>query len=198
MDSQFALLNAFLSSDPQPPTLSAQRASARDKLGRLSAQQFDELATDVYDELSRRQNTPDHPFLPVSETYHPKRNQARQKLATLPANRFRDLASDVHAEMTRRYPQVSRAIPVPIQPLSPIQLTSPVLLKKGPVTAGSLDNLISDLGNMVMAPTLEATPITESYARKDSEVLRSMDPFQKELEEERRVTLFSLDGCLEK
>jgi hypothetical protein len=171
MDSQFALLNAFLSSDPQPPTLSAQRASARDKLGRLSPQQFDELATDVYDELSRRQNTPDHPFLPVSETFHPKRNQARQKLATLPANRFKDLASDVHAEMVRRYPQLSIKAP----------------LKKAPVTAGSLDNLISDLGNMVMSPSLESTPIADQYLRKDSEI-RVND--YKELEEERRVTIF--------
>lgn len=33
---------------------SVQRASARDKLTRLSVQQFNELSTDVFDEMNRR------------------------------------------------------------------------------------------------------------------------------------------------
>ncbi|CAK9779360.1 hypothetical protein CC85DRAFT_313932 [Cutaneotrichosporon oleaginosum] len=88
------------------------RASAREKLTRLTRLQFLELSTDVYDELMRRlaeeSNNPDNtvaPFLPVRDDFHPKRNQARQKLATLPKNRFKDLASDVFFELCRRYPE---------------------------------------------------------------------------------------------
>ncbi|ORX34709.1 hypothetical protein BD324DRAFT_634585 [Kockovaella imperatae] len=86
------------------------RASARDKLTRLTKLQFQELSTDVYDELQRRLDQEHGPngadaFLPVREDFHPKRNQARQKLATLPRSRFRDLASDVFYELRRRYPE---------------------------------------------------------------------------------------------
>ncbi|KAK8845496.1 hypothetical protein IAR55_006209 [Kwoniella newhampshirensis] len=89
----------------------SSRASAREKLTRLTKLQFQELSTDVYDELMRRMavdaGNPDGnvPFLPVREDFHPKRNQARQKLATLPKNRFKDLASDVYYELRRRYPE---------------------------------------------------------------------------------------------
>ncbi|WWD22449.1 hypothetical protein CI109_106940 [Kwoniella shandongensis] len=89
----------------------SSRASAREKLTRLTKLQFQELSTDVYDELMRRMavdnGNPDGnvPFLPVREDFHPKRNQARQKLATLPKNRFKDLASDVFYELRRRYPE---------------------------------------------------------------------------------------------
>ncbi|KAG9008678.1 component of the polarisome, partial [Tulasnella sp. 427] len=84
------------------------RSSAREKLTRLTRQQFQELSTDVYDELIRRNNnseTNEVPFLPVRDDFHPKRNQARQKLATLPKTRFKDLASDVFFELGRRYPE---------------------------------------------------------------------------------------------
>ncbi|GAA5914239.1 hypothetical protein JCM8208_001532, partial [Rhodotorula glutinis] len=87
------------------------RTNARDKLTRLTRQQFQELSTDVYDELMRRIDdsaTPtagQQPFLAVRPDFHPKRNQARQKLATLPLSRFRDLASDVYFELDRRYPE---------------------------------------------------------------------------------------------
>jgi hypothetical protein len=86
-------------------------------------QQFQELSTDVYDELIRRKNNSSRnegqsylnlsnyllnvnpvPFLPVREDFHPKRNQARQKLATLPQPRFKDLSSDVYYELGRRFP----------------------------------------------------------------------------------------------
>ncbi|WVQ80325.1 hypothetical protein IAT38_002430 [Cryptococcus sp. DSM 104549] len=99
-------LQAWL--DKESPTA---RASAREKLTRLTKLQFQELSTDVYDELMRRlavDNGDDGnsaPFLPVREDFHPKRNQARQKLATLPKNRFKDLASDVFYELRRRYPE---------------------------------------------------------------------------------------------
>ncbi len=107
----------------------SSRASAREKLTRLTKLQFQELSTDVYDELMRRiivdngslegagmfDSAGFHiaelttfliaPFLPVRDDFHPKRNQARQKLATLPKNRFKDLASDVFHELRRRYPE---------------------------------------------------------------------------------------------
>ncbi|XP_006460875.1 hypothetical protein AGABI2DRAFT_221147 [Agaricus bisporus var. bisporus H97] len=81
------------------------RSTARQKLTRLTIQQFHELSTDVYDELVRRQKDDEVPFLPVKEEFHPKRNQARQKLATLPTSRFEDLSSDVYYELARRYPE---------------------------------------------------------------------------------------------
>ncbi|KAF8070406.1 hypothetical protein FPV67DRAFT_1017824 [Lyophyllum atratum] len=81
------------------------RSTARQKLTRLTIQQFHELSTDVYDELVRRQNETEVPFLPLRSDFHPKRNQARQKLATLPTSRFEDLSSDVYFELSRRYPE---------------------------------------------------------------------------------------------
>ena len=78
--------------------------------------QFQELSTDVYDELQRREpvtplppgDTP--PFLPPKPDFHPKRNQARQKLSTLPGDRFRDLATDVFYELERRFPRFSSGL----------------------------------------------------------------------------------------
>lgn len=105
------------------------RASAREKLTRLTRSQFQELSTDVYDELCRRTEAEEKrgstggggnshpglddriPFLPVRNDFHPKRNQARQKLATLPKNRFKDLASDVYYELKRRYPEFTDSSP---------------------------------------------------------------------------------------
>ncbi|KAF2186643.1 cell polarity protein-like protein [Zopfia rhizophila CBS 207.26] len=89
---------------------------AKDKLTRLSAVQFQELSTDVYDESLRREadrkrggpNAPgnDTPkFLLPKNNFHPKRNQARQKLSTLPLERFRQLATDVFYELERRFPR---------------------------------------------------------------------------------------------
>jgi len=97
------------------------RSSARQKLTRLTIQQFQELSMDVYDDLIRRKSNSDKnqvPFLPVRDDFHPKRNQARQKLATLPASRFEDLSSDVYYELVRRYPEFkeepSDALPAPL------------------------------------------------------------------------------------
>lgn len=93
---------------------SQSRTNPRDKLTRLTRQQFQELSTDVYDELCRRiergeqdggEGKGGSPFLLSRDEYHPKRNQARQKLATLPRSRFKDLASDVFFELERRYPE---------------------------------------------------------------------------------------------
>lgn len=88
---------------------------ARDKLLRLSPVQFQELSTDVYDELLRREYDRRNPpnaadlnypqFLLPKPHFHPKRNQARQKLSTLAVKKFRELAGDVLFELERRHPQ---------------------------------------------------------------------------------------------
>lgn len=105
--THFEELNRYLASYLAKEPANS-RSTARQKLTRLTRQQFQELSTDVYDELVRRKNnadTNDIPFLPVRDDFHPKRNQARQKLATLPTSRFKDLSSDVYYELARRYPE---------------------------------------------------------------------------------------------
>lgn len=93
---------------------------ARDKLLRLSPVQFQELSTDVYDELLRREdervaNGPEGDgrsiprFLLPRNNFHPKRNQARQKLSTLAQKKFRELATDVLFELERRFPRFTGA-----------------------------------------------------------------------------------------
>ncbi|KAI0060388.1 hypothetical protein BV25DRAFT_953444 [Artomyces pyxidatus] len=85
------------------------RFAPRQKLVKLTAHQFDELSTDVYDEVLRRKyysNSNPVTCLPERNDFHPKRNQARQKLATLPASRFADLLSDVFYDLGRRYPEL--------------------------------------------------------------------------------------------
>ncbi|KAL1742355.1 hypothetical protein HDZ31DRAFT_43446 [Schizophyllum fasciatum] len=99
-DELSSYLAAYLARSSQD-----SRSTARQKLTRLTIQQFHELSTDVYDELVRRKSEKQVPFLPVREEFHPKRNQARQKLATLPTSRFEDLSSDVYYELARRYPE---------------------------------------------------------------------------------------------
>lgn len=157
----------------------AQRTAARQKLSKLNNLQFHELATDVYDELIRRNVDSHKSFLPLREDFHPRRNQARQKLATLPSTRFKDLASDVYHELKRRYPQVvvveEQIPPVPQHAKSidakahPSQSTN-IVPVKGTISVEnleysddeghignnenmqSLDSLMADLGNMVKTP----------------------------------------------
>jgi hypothetical protein len=82
---------------------------AKNKLAKLSSEQFSELATDVNDEINRRKSKQeDH--LPAVNEYSVKRNQARQKLCTLNDKRFMDLASDVLAEILRRFPEWYRLL----------------------------------------------------------------------------------------
>uniref|UniRef100_A0A1D1XK04 Uncharacterized protein C3G9.05 n=1 Tax=Anthurium amnicola TaxID=1678845 RepID=A0A1D1XK04_9ARAE len=102
----YEALKKFLFKHLAREQANGSRTNAREKLTRLTKVQFQELSTDVYDELTRRlADTNEVPFLPVRDEFHPKRNQARQKLATLPQNRFKDLASDVYYELERRYPE---------------------------------------------------------------------------------------------
>ncbi|KAG9063797.1 component of the polarisome [Linnemannia hyalina] len=92
--------------------VSEQRIAAREKLSRLQQNQLQDLSTDVYDELKRRTDGAQVPFLAVQNDFHPKRNQARQKLATLPQNRFKDLASDVYVQLERQFPTLLEMFPL--------------------------------------------------------------------------------------
>ena len=113
LSQHYSVLKRFLAQSLRDEKGNPRPNKARDKLLRLSPVQFQELSTDVYDELLRRQTAsgkqsngsaqvPDH--LMPKDNFHPKRNQARQKLSTLPATRFRDLATDVFYELERRFP----------------------------------------------------------------------------------------------
>ena len=116
-----AILKRFLGQSLRDEKGNMKPNRARDKLLRLSGIQFQELSTDVYDELLRRQSAQGQrengpggvpPYLLPKDNFHPKRNQARQKLATLPPPRFRDLATDVFYELERRIPHFAgRDIP---------------------------------------------------------------------------------------
>ncbi|KAK4054926.1 component of the polarisome [Microbotryomycetes sp. JL201] len=140
------------------------RNNAREKLTRLTRQQFQELSTDVYDELIRRLEDAagrpgEQPFLSVRNEFHPKRNQARQKLATLPPQRFRDLASDVYFELDRRYPEFSDQGPTPSQ--SPIH--SPTFPRDP--SSSSIPRSDSTSSNL-QQPSSQHAPPTNLAARR--------------------------------
>ncbi|EEB08470.1 GTPase activating protein [Schizosaccharomyces japonicus yFS275] len=103
---QFRFLSRYLEPEfARDPNLVNSRS--REKLQRLSHSQFNELLTDVSDELHRRiNNDPNIPHLPSVDTFHPKRNHARQKMSTLAPLRLRDLCIDVFFELQTRYPAV--------------------------------------------------------------------------------------------
>ncbi|KAI9892545.1 MAG: component of the polarisome [Vezdaea aestivalis] len=116
LSEHYVALKRYLAASLREDKANPRPNRARDKLLRLSAVQFQELSTDVFDELLRRQEVqryqssgapPDQgppQYLLPKDTFHPKRNQARQKLSTLPPPRFRDLATDVYYELERRFP----------------------------------------------------------------------------------------------
>lgn len=117
LSEHYVALKRYLAASLRDEKGNPRPNRARDKLLRLSAVQFQELSTDVFDELQRRQqagrqqipgapNPPPTPdYLLPKDSFHPKRNQARQKLSTLPPTRFRDLATDVFYELERRFPR---------------------------------------------------------------------------------------------
>ncbi|KAL8985745.1 MAG: hypothetical protein Q9205_000642 [Flavoplaca limonia] len=118
LSQHYAILKRYLAQSLRDEKGNPKPNRARDKLLRLSPVQFQELSTDVYDELLRRQsaagpqtNGPGQvpSYLLPKDNFHPKRNQARQKLATLPPPRFRDLATDVFYELERRFPRFTGA-----------------------------------------------------------------------------------------
>lgn len=89
---------------------------AQQKLLGLSKNQFQELATDVYDEMQRRIRTAsvtsplseeEDGFLKEEKEFHPKRNHARKKLSLLPDLRFTDLVYDIWFEIERRNPELA-------------------------------------------------------------------------------------------
>ncbi len=114
LGEHYVALKRFLSQTSRDGKPTPPANKARDKLQRLTAVQFLELSTDVFDELMRRQafsRRPNGPqggvpdYLLPEDSFHPKRNQARQKLASLGPPRFRDLATDVFCELERRIPR---------------------------------------------------------------------------------------------
>lgn len=118
LSEHYVALKRYLAASLRDEKGNPRPNRARDKLLRLSSVQFQELSTDVFDELLRRQQggrrnpnggpPPEGgppPYLLPKDTFHPKRNQARQKLSTLPPPRFRDLATDVFYELERRFPR---------------------------------------------------------------------------------------------
>ncbi|KZT42290.1 hypothetical protein SISSUDRAFT_1125722 [Sistotremastrum suecicum HHB10207 ss-3] len=114
----FRAMNEYLSEDLIKEKKSAQRMNTRQKIGKLTKQQFLELCTDVFDEMIRRTTEEKVPFLSHREGFHPKRNQARQKLSTLPLHRFQDLCSDIHYELERQYFSTTEGTIMPRTPSS--------------------------------------------------------------------------------
>lgn len=116
LSEHYVSLKRFLSATSRDGNPKPAPNKARDKLQRLTAVQFLELSTDVYDELRRREAASRRPpnappgtgppeYLLPEENFHPKRNQARQKLSSVGPARFRDLATDVFCELERRFPR---------------------------------------------------------------------------------------------
>jgi len=86
---------------------SKRQRGAKEKLIKLTNQQFQELSTDVYDELIRRTyNSRDSECLQSQSEFQPKRNEARAKLAALSQPRFRDLSQDIYNEIQRRFSNI--------------------------------------------------------------------------------------------
>lgn len=139
--------------------LTDQKFTAKDKLSKLSPQQFLELSTDVYDEVLRRE-AQNSPFLPVDVQFHPKRNQARQKLATLQMNRFQELSRDVKLEIERRYPDTPSIAVGSFQNLAIKEL-------KEDRNAGSNSSLNS-IGSNHQLPA----NVPNEIARKDGEIAK--------------------------
>lgn len=109
---QYRALTNFLHFTPASED--ERPSNAKDKSRRLSFLQFYELSTDVYDELTRRQQASPPPgrpprsdvppYLPARKDFHTKRNHARARLASLLHPKFRVLVNDVTNEVDRRFP----------------------------------------------------------------------------------------------
>ena len=120
LSEHYRMLKGYLAPYLQSQAPHPQQNRARDKLIRLSSVQFQELSTDVYDEMLRREEDrksggPASPgnstprYLLPRPNFHFKRNQARQKLSTAATDRFRQLATDVFYELERRFPPLQPA-----------------------------------------------------------------------------------------
>lgn len=104
-------MKRFLSAWPDESGI--PRPRVRDKLLRLTHEQFRELSQDVHDELVRRQQHEAQAFdwLPSNPLLHSKRNEARKKLSTLHVVRFQHLVDDIVFEFERRFPNVPLTFP---------------------------------------------------------------------------------------
>ena len=121
-------------------------------LNKLSENQFEELATDIQDEVKRRTSPENIFFLQVRADYHPKRNQARQKLATLPDKRFKSLAIDVMIELEQRFmnENTPNQVPVDVEQISQadVQKTELVTIPSE-VISDPLALLVKDIISLV-------------------------------------------------
>lgn len=150
MSEHFRVLKAYLGPYLNDEKGNPRPSRAKDKLTRLSAVQFQELSTDVYDESIRRETDrkrggPGAPgndtpkYLLPKNNFHPKRNQARQKLSTLPLERFRQLATDVFYELERRFPRFTGGDMHP-RPSSPNGSIASRISNRGPPSRGGTPN----------------------------------------------------------
>ncbi|KAI4704202.1 hypothetical protein J4E81_001267 [Alternaria sp. BMP 2799] len=150
MSEHFRVLKAYLGPYLNDEKGNPRPSRAKDKLTRLSAVQFQELSTDVYDESIRREQDrkrggPGAPgndtpkYLLPKNNFHPKRNQARQKLSTLPLERFRQLATDVFYELERRFPRFTSG-DIPPRSSSPNGSIASRISNRGPPSRGGTPN----------------------------------------------------------
>ncbi|KAF1831376.1 hypothetical protein BDW02DRAFT_56272 [Decorospora gaudefroyi] len=150
MSEHFRVLKAYLGPYLNDEKGNPRPSRAKDKLTRLSAVQFQELSTDVYDEsirreLDRKRGGPGAPgnetpkYLLPKNNFHPKRNQARQKLSTLPLERFRQLATDVFYELERRFPRFTGG-EMPPRSASPAASIASRISNRGPPSRGGTPN----------------------------------------------------------
>jgi predicted nucleic acid-binding Zn-ribbon protein len=150
MSEHFRVLKAYLGPYLNDEKGNPRPSRAKDKLTRLSAVQFQELSTDVYDESIRREEDrkrggPGAPgnqtpkYLLPKNNFHPKRNQARQKLSTLPLERFRQLATDVFYELERRFPRFTGG-EMPPRSSSPAASIASRISNRGPPSRGGTPN----------------------------------------------------------
>ncbi|KAI8928418.1 hypothetical protein BC831DRAFT_503408 [Entophlyctis helioformis] len=135
--SHYALFRDYLG------TFDARSATkaTTDRLTRLPPEQLLDISRDLYDEVNRRVNEPDVPFLPVRPDLLPTRNQARQKMGTLPTPRLKELVAGVMYDMERRFPYLvaeyekgGNRSPQDDKP-SPSSVASPAMTNMPPVQA---------------------------------------------------------------
>ncbi|KAJ1980242.1 component of the polarisome [Dimargaris cristalligena] len=102
-----------------PPGQPMRRPANGGKLYRLQEPQFQVLVTDVYDELTRRTQTPLIPHLIAKNDLNDRRNQARAKLCTLSESKFFDLVCEVFTELENRRSQYESSATTPVTPSHP-------------------------------------------------------------------------------
>lgn len=121
-----------------------QANRAQQKLLRLSTKQFNELSTDVHDEMHRRISSSSAPaFLPPDESLHPKRNNARKKLSFLSPSRFNDLAFDILFEIERRNPNIKVMSKLNDEELSSYSDPEPIQVSSTNIPVSSMLNNVT-------------------------------------------------------